>query len=217
MTDLVFYHSPGACSMVVHAALLKCQVPFEARLCDVRAGQQHEPWYRAINPRGRVPTLLVDGEMLTEVVAILIYLDSRFPDVRLLPASGLPRARAIAWLTWFASTVHPLFRAYLRPEWLAEGADEQATLKQRASSRIESVLSELESALGQDLGRAQLTLLDYDAAAFLRWSSVLPEPTRQLCPALAQYRQRLSEDSLFSQVLDREGVDLISMKRRHDP
>lgn len=217
MTDLVFYHSPGACSMVVHAALLQTKVPFEPRVCDVRAGQQHEPWYRAINPRGRVPALLVDGEVLTEVIAILLYLDSRFPDVRLLPAAGVPRAQAIAWLSWFASTVHPLFRAYLRPEWLADGDAEQATLKCRASKRIESVLSEIEAALGQDLGRAQLSVLDYAAAAFLRWSSVLPEPQRALCPALQQYRQRLANDALFQQVLNREGVDLISMKRRTDP
>lgn len=217
MTDLVFYHSPGACSMVVHAALLQCKVPFEARVCDVRAGQQHDPWYRAINPRGRVPTLLVDGEALTEVPAILLYLDNRFPDRRLLPASGLQRAQAISWLSWFASTVHPLFRAYLRPEWLAEGEAEQATLKCRASARIDAVLGEIEAALGTTLGRAQLGLLDYYAAAFLRWSSVLPEPQRELCPALREYRKRLAEDALFQQVLDREGVDLVSMKRRTDP
>ena len=57
--------------------------------------EQHGPEYLALNPEGKVPTLLVDGSPLTEVTAILYYLAKRFPAADLFPAEDdlEPQAR----------------------------------------------------------------------------------------------------------------------------
>src|SRR5262249_49136199 len=67
--------------------------------------------YLALNPEGKVPTLLVDGHPLTEVAAILYYLARRFPTADLFPADDLEaQAHVISWMSLIASTIHPARR-----------------------------------------------------------------------------------------------------------
>jgi maleylacetoacetate isomerase len=71
-------------------------------------GEQNAPAYRALNPQGRVP-LLVDGEFrLTQSMAILDYLESRFPNPPLLPAEPARRARVLAFCHVIAADIQPL-------------------------------------------------------------------------------------------------------------
>jgi len=65
------------------------------------------PDYLAINPEGKVPTLLIDGRPLTEVAGILFYLAKAYPDAKLLPDDAEGQARAVSWMSFIASTLHP--------------------------------------------------------------------------------------------------------------
>lgn len=71
-------------------------------------GQQHAPAYRAINPQGQVPTLLHDGHQLIQSMAILEYLEERFPAPPLLPDQPAGRARVRALANVIACDTHPL-------------------------------------------------------------------------------------------------------------
>jgi maleylacetoacetate isomerase len=72
-------------------------------------GQQHKPEYHAINPQERVPTLqLSSGEVLTQSLAIIEYLDEIEPEPPLLPADALDRAKARAIAHIVACDIHPL-------------------------------------------------------------------------------------------------------------
>ncbi|PZT29288.1 maleylacetoacetate isomerase [Stenotrophomonas maltophilia] len=71
-------------------------------------GEQHGEAYRALNPQERVPTLLHDGQVLTQSLAILEYLDERFPQMPLLPADAAGRARVRALAQLVACDIHPL-------------------------------------------------------------------------------------------------------------
>jgi len=75
-------------------------------------GEHKSGAYLKINPHGKVPALAVDGMVLTENVAILTYLARRFPETHLLPAGIIEEAHCISMMAWFASSVHPTFRAY---------------------------------------------------------------------------------------------------------
>jgi glutathione S-transferase len=64
-----------------------------------------------VNPEGKVPVLVTDGWVLTEVAAILFYLARRFPKAELLPRNDLAaEAQAISWMSFIAATVHPARR-----------------------------------------------------------------------------------------------------------
>jgi glutathione S-transferase len=122
---LTLYFSPGASSMAPHIALHEVGAPFTSKHISLAKKENREPAFLAINPEGKVPTLLVDGRPMTEVAAILFYLAKRFPEARLLPNGDIEaEAQAISWMSFIASTIHPARRQgieYARTVWeLAE-------------------------------------------------------------------------------------------------
>src|SRR5450631_4885355 len=107
---LTLYFAPGASSMAVHIALHEIGAPFEGRPISLAKRAQQAPAFLAINPEGKVPTLLIDGRPLTEVAGILYFLAQRFPQAGLLPQDVEAQAQAISWMSFIASTLHPARR-----------------------------------------------------------------------------------------------------------
>ena len=109
---LTLYYSPGSSSMATHIALNEVGVAFELKLTALHRNEHRAADYLAVNPEGKVPTLMVDGRPLTEVAATLWYLGRRYPEAGLLPQSGdiEAEARVISWMSFIASTIHPARR-----------------------------------------------------------------------------------------------------------
>lgn len=109
---LMLYFAPGSSSMATHIALHEVGVPFERRLVSFARKDQHRPDYLAVNPEGKVPTLVIDGHALTEVAGTLYYLAKRYPEAGLWPEGGIDaEAQAVSWMSFIAATVHPARRA----------------------------------------------------------------------------------------------------------
>jgi glutathione S-transferase len=97
--------------MAVHIALHEIGVAFEAKPMSFKSNDLRSPGYLALNPEGKIPTLVIDGRPLTEVAAILFYLAKRFPDAELLPRENIEaEAQALSWMSFIASTLHPARR-----------------------------------------------------------------------------------------------------------
>lgn len=79
------------------------QIPVE-----LRAGQQNEVQYRAVNPAGLVPSLATDEGLVRQSMAILEYLDESFPTPALLPKEPLARAEVRALCQDIGCDIHPL-------------------------------------------------------------------------------------------------------------
>jgi glutathione S-transferase len=124
VTALTLYLSPGSSSMAVHIALHEVGAPFDIKSLSFHKKEHQQPPFLAINPAGKVPTLLVDGTPLTEVAGCLLYLAKRFPQAGLLPSDPLAEAQAVSWMSFIASTLHPARRqgeAHVAEAWtLAE-------------------------------------------------------------------------------------------------
>ncbi|HUA54872.1 MAG TPA: glutathione S-transferase family protein [Candidatus Sulfotelmatobacter sp.] len=105
---LTFYFCPGASSMAPHIALHEVGAPFDAKPISLANKENRDPAYLAINPEGKVPTLLVDGTRLTEVAGILYWLARKYPAAKLWPEGDLDaEAQAISWMSFIAASVHP--------------------------------------------------------------------------------------------------------------
>jgi|SRR5215208_2490806 len=105
------YFVPGSSSMAVHIALHEIGVPFEGKPMSFKSNDLRSPEYLALNAEGKVPTLVIDGRPLTEVAAILYFLAKRFPRAELLPLEDVEAdARALSWMSFAASTLHPARR-----------------------------------------------------------------------------------------------------------
>jgi glutathione S-transferase len=104
---LALYMSPGSSSMATHIMLHEIGVDFESRWVSFAKREQHALEYLALNPDGKVPTLLVDGHPLTEVAATLYYLAKGYPAAGLFPVSDLDaEAQIISWMSFIASYGH---------------------------------------------------------------------------------------------------------------
>jgi glutathione S-transferase len=84
--DIILYYAPDACSLVPYVTLTEANASFEVRALNMRKDQQHAPEYLQLNPKHKVPLLMVDGRPLSENVAIQIWIARQFPAARLLPA-----------------------------------------------------------------------------------------------------------------------------------
>lgn len=108
---LTLYLSPGSSSMAPHIALHEIGAPFETRVLSFARKEHRQPAFLAINPEGKVPTLMIDGRRLTEVAGILFYLARRFPEAGLLPRDDPEaEAQAVSWMSFIAATLHPARR-----------------------------------------------------------------------------------------------------------
>jgi glutathione S-transferase len=101
---LTLYFSPGASSMAPHIALHEVGAPFEGKPMSFNKKDMRQPAFLAVNPEGKVPTLLIDGRVLTEVAGILFYLAKRFPAAGLLPDGDIEaEAHVVSWMSFIAA------------------------------------------------------------------------------------------------------------------
>jgi maleylacetoacetate isomerase len=92
----------------VRIALNLKGVDYESRQIDLREDEQKSDEYRSLNPQGLVPMLEIDGQRLTQSLAIINYLDLRFPNQPLIPALAAERAHVVAMAMMIACDIHPL-------------------------------------------------------------------------------------------------------------
>src|SRR3954469_19645082 len=92
----------------VRIALNLKGVDYESRQVDLRGDAQKSAEYRALNPQGLVPMMEIDGQRLTQSLAIINYLDLRYPNQPLIPASAAERAHVVAMALTVACDIHPL-------------------------------------------------------------------------------------------------------------
>lgn len=121
MSSIQLYMAPGTCARVPCIALEEAGAEFETTLIRFMRGEHKSPEFKKLNPKGKVPTLVVGGEPLTENVAIITYLNQRYPDANLLPRpkDELDPIRQIADLSFCSATLHPIVTRIRMPHFMA--------------------------------------------------------------------------------------------------
>ncbi|MCG6557930.1 glutathione S-transferase family protein [Ruegeria sp. 1NDH52C] len=122
------YCAPGTISVAVAIALHEAGIEHEKVQLDFRAAEQTRPAYHQINPKGRVPALVVPGGVLTETGALLEFIADSAPDKGLVPADQLLRARMREVMYYLASTMHVNHAHKLRGARWADRADSWADM-----------------------------------------------------------------------------------------
>ena len=120
---LKLHFSPSTSSLATHIALIEAGAQYELVPTLMSKGETKSTAYLAINPAGKVPTLITDaGHALTEVAATLYYIARKYPKANLWPEGDLEQeAQVISWMSFVASMMHPS-RAK-GPEAMAEAMD----------------------------------------------------------------------------------------------
>lgn len=207
------YYSPGACSLAPHIVLNEIGVPFELRKYSTADRENYSGEYLAVNPKGRIPALLIDGFILTENPAILAYLGRRFASAGLYPSDTAEvEARCLESLAWSSNTVHVAYAQILRPERFVPGADAYPPVKasgqvnyQRCLGEIEVHLSHKSFAVGN-----RYTVVDPFWLVFFRWGVRQGYNMKARFPAYSRYVDALCERPSVSRALEVEGISVWS-------
>ncbi|MGQ0622070.1 MAG: glutathione S-transferase family protein [Panacagrimonas sp.] len=215
MPQYRLFLSPGACSLAPHIVLEELGVPYEPVRVVIAEGAHRKPEYLAINPRGRVPALSIEDEagerILTEAMAIMVYLTRHHPQPQLLPTDVEGFVRALEWMSWLASIMHQAgVRTVFRPErFTTDAAGAEAIAAQgRVSIRvgyddIERRLKGKTWAMGERFSAVDAYLL-----VFYRWGNRCGLNMRQDFPDYARIMDAVRARPAVQRAVEHEGIQI---------
>jgi glutathione S-transferase len=189
------YYSPGSASMAVHLALLEIGTPHRLEKLDLAAGAQHSPEYRRLNPRGQVPTLIVDGKAYFESAGLLLLLAERHPEARLAPAIGSAQRPAYyQWMAFLTNSLGSMYRLWFMPKDLGPG-ELPSSVRDAIRQKIEESWSIVDAHLranGPYMLGAGVSVVDLLTIMYMRWSRNMPKPATEW-PALQRFAALMRE------------------------
>lgn len=194
---MILYFAPGACSLADHIALHEANMPFDRVKVDLKTHRTETGEdYTAINPKGYVPALILDGgARLTENIAILSWIADQAPS--LAPGGDFARYRLLEALSFVSTEIHKAFKPLFSPD-----ADEPA--RQAARETVAQRLGQAEQTFAGDfLLGDHLTLADAYLFVMLTWAEQnrIPIP-----PGLAAYMHRIAARPAVQLALKHEGL-----------
>jgi glutathione S-transferase len=198
---LTLHYAPRTRATTARVLLHELGVPHELDVLNIRAGDNRSPAFLAINPLGKVPALTHGDTVVTESVAIALYLGDLFPQAGLTPMPGDPRRGA--YLRWMA-----FYAASFEPAVVDKAVGHVPPLSQSPYGSHEQVMG----VLADQLGKAPYLLGDEITVADIQWGSALhwtlmfklvPD-----LPVLVDYAGRVTGRDSFREVFaDEERLD----------
>jgi glutathione S-transferase len=196
---VTLYHSPQSRSSCALMFLEELKAPYQLHVLNMKMGEQRGAEYLAVNPLGKVPAIRHQGQVVTEQVAIFIYLADAFPQMGLAPAIDSPlRGPYLRWMVYYAACFEP-------------GLMDRA-LKREPAPRVSSPYGDFESMLANVtdvIGKSPYLLGDRLSAADLLWGNglrlgsmfkLLPDN-----PAITEYVTRITSRPSFAMVAEMDG------------
>ena len=203
------YYAPGACSLASHIALEEVGVPYDTQKMNLAEGDQRKPEYLRLNPRGRVPTLVVGDHVLTENVGILTYFGGGYPQAGIWPKKTWDQAKLVSTLAWLSNTVHPTYGHVVRPERYATDDVAKEDIKAKGKANFQGYLEEIDKLLaGHKWAVAnQYTVADGYLLVFYRWANRQKMPVQEL-KSYSALVQRVMARPAVQKVMADEGITL---------
>ena len=207
---LKLYYAPGACSTASHIGLEESGAKYDSQALSFANSDQKTPEYLKINPRGRVPALVIDDGTIVENTAILDYIATTHAP-QLMPADPAQRARAISLMAWFSNNVHPAFTHIGRPERFADDPAVFDHLKTRGRSNFWAALQEIDGLLAgkQWILGDRFSVVDGYALVFYGWGKRIDLPVAELENYTA-WKDRMLARPAVRRVLEREKSVLLA-------
>ncbi len=201
------YAMPGTCALAPNIVAVWGEVQLE--VVNLARGAHREPGYLAINPKGQVPSLVLDdGRVITEAAAIMRYLAALSIRGDLNPADPLAWAPIDEAMSYFTSEIHADFGGHFAPQRFAASDGAQAEVRVATYDKLARHMDRLESTLCANGGQWYLgerTIADAYLFVILRWIDGTPVALSDF-PSLTQFRERMSAEPGVCAALARQNM-----------
>jgi len=199
--EIVFYHNPQSRAQMAHWMLHEVGAPFRVVRIDFEKQENKSPEFLAINPMGKLPTLVHDGTVVTETAAIIAYLADAFPQAGLAPPPGdKRRGTYYRWLFFGAGCFEPA---------LLDTMFKRAPIERKGAlgyGSYEDTIGALKTMLAQGpyiLGD-QFSAADVYVGAELSWAASFKAPGLD-APIFKDYIARITDRPAYKQAAIADG------------
>lgn len=134
--EIVLYYAPITCALAPYITLTEAGAVFEVRALNLRQNQQHSAEYLKLNPKHKVPLLIVDGQPLTESTAIQVWIARNFPQARLLPSDHWQELRSLSLMSWCSSGIHPFLARINSPAKVCDAPNSADSVRRLAQAQL---------------------------------------------------------------------------------
>ena len=188
--EIVFYHNPQSRAQMAHWMLEEAGAPYKTVLIDFAKGESRTPEFLAINPMGKLPTIVHRGVVVTETAAIIAYIADAFPGAGLAPSTSDPlRGTYYRWLVFGAGCIEPALMDKMlnRPPVERKGTVGWGS--------YEDVIATLKTALakGPYLLGEKFTAADVYVGSQIRWAMMFGAPNLKGEKVFEDYVARISD------------------------
>lgn len=191
-----FYHSPGSCSEGILLLLKACGAQHELVTTDLKKGAHRDPGYLALNPKGKVPALMLpDGNILTEWPVIAYWIAKTYPAARLLPTDLAEEVQIMALTEHIVSGLHMRGSVFaMLPQKFVVQPEVQEDLRLHGQDIVRTGFARLAEQLGsKDYLFGSFSIADAAAYYLILWKDRIGV---ELPEALVEYYRRLQLRSL---------------------
>ncbi|KAL5346224.1 hypothetical protein V496_05451 [Pseudogymnoascus sp. VKM F-4515 (FW-2607)] len=207
MAPIKLWYSSGACSLAPHILLNETGIEFEPVKLDVHAGYPEE--FRHINPKMRVPVLLIDSETITENPAIMTAISQLVPDKHLLGKTNLEVVRAYEWMNWLSGVLHgQAFGGLFRSARYSDDPTTYASIKAKALLTVQECFTTIDQDLssGYAVG-SSFTAVDAYLYVFYRWGTSVGIDMKGKYPKYTNLVVNLVKRQSVQDALKVEGIE----------
>lgn len=191
---ITLYYSPQSRATGARILLEELGAPYDLHVLNMKAGEQRQPAYLAVNPLGKVPAIRHGEALVTEQVAIYIYLADLFPKAGLTPAlDDIRRGPYLRWIAYYGSSFEPaVIDSFMKRE--------PAPVTQSPYSDYDSMLGVLETQLskGPYLLGERMTAADILWGVAFNWTMMFGLVPKK--DVFVRYAERIASRPAFQRI-----------------
>ena len=211
---ITLYLSPGACSLAPHIILREIDASFDVVSINARSPISADSDFAQLNPKRRVPVLILDfegsREVITEVPAIMTAITQMAPARQLLGRTNMEVVRVYEWMNWLSGWLHAVgFGAMWRPQRFIEDQAQWPAVSKMGRKTVEEALEMIEGKLREARWAVgeQFSVVDAYLFVFWRWGSEIDVDMVERFPKFAGLAERLMKREAVRKTVDDEGIE----------